>query len=88
MTKQSSLAVSPPPQQVSMTKQSSLAVSPSPPQASMTKQHAVGGEDLANFTLNNISMECQLHLTSELVECQLEFEDEFYILGGIQVGQV
>jgi len=45
---------------------------------------------LANFTISLVFLECQLHVTCELVECQLavRVEDEFCVLGDIQVGQV
>ena len=41
----------------------------------MVKPHAEGGEGLANFALNHISLECQLHVP------------KFCILEGIQMGQ-
>jgi len=45
---------------------------------------------LTNFAIDHVCLECQLHVTCELVECQLavRVEDEFCFLGGIQVGQV
>jgi len=44
---------------------------------------------LANFALDNVFLECQLHVTCEPVECQIESRtNEFCTLGGIQVGQV
>jgi len=50
----------------------------------MVKQCAVGGESLANFALDHVSLENQLRSTCEPGRA----EDEFCILGGIQVGQV
>ena len=50
----------------------------------MVKRCAVGGEGLANFALDHVSLECQLRFTCEPGRA----EDEFGILGGIQVGQV
>jgi len=53
----------------------SLAASPSPPGRSRwraVKRRAVGGEGLANFALDHVFLECQLHVTYEPVECQFE----------------
>jgi len=63
-----------------ITQKASLAASPSPPgqsQAHAAKKHAVGGEGLASFALDHVSLECQLHVTCELVEGQLELDDDF-----------
>ena len=40
--------------------------------AHTVKQCVVGGEDLANFALEQAFLECQLHDTFEPVECQIE----------------
>ena len=36
------------------------------------KRRAVGGEGLANFALDHVFLECQLHVTCEPVVCQFE----------------
>jgi len=53
----------------------SLAASPSPPGQSRgrtAKRRVVGGEGLANFALDHVFLECQLHVACEPVECQIE----------------
>ena len=53
----------------------SLAASPSPPGRSRgcaAKRRVVGGEGLANFALDHVFLECQLHVTCEPVVCQFE----------------
>ena len=44
----------------------------------------------ASKLYNHVFLECQLHVTCEPVECQLavRIEDEFSVLGDIQVGRV
>ena len=76
----------------------SLAASPSPPGRSRwraTKRRAVGGEGLANFALDHVFLECQLHVTCETGRVPVRVDDEFctlgarvLLLGGIQVGRV
>ena len=59
---------------------------PSPPgrlHGHTAKPHTEGGEGLANVALDQVSLECQLHVP---VKCQLQLhEDAFCTLGGIQV---
>ena len=59
----------------SISVQSSLAASPSLPgrsQGRTAERRPVGREGLANFALDHIFLECQLHVTCEPVECQFE----------------
>jgi len=62
---------------MSQNSQASVAASPSPPGRSRAKQRAVGGEGLANFALDHVFLECQLHVTCEPVECQIESRTSF-----------
>jgi len=67
--------------------EASLSASPSLPGRSRghaVKRRTVGGEGLANFALDHIFLEYQLHVTCVPVRV----EDEFCTLGGIQVGRV
>ena len=53
----------------------SLAASPSllgRSRGRAAKRRAVGREGLANFALDHVFLECQLHVTCEPVECQIE----------------
>jgi len=45
--------------------------------AHTVKQCVVGGEDLANFALEQASLGCLRHVASEPVECQLELRMSF-----------
>ena len=55
----------------------------------MVKWRVVGGEGLANFERDYVSLECQLCVTCEPVECwPVTVDDEFCSLGGIKVEPV
>ena len=52
----------------------------------MALPHEEGGEGLANFALNHVSLECQLHVPVDQCGVSVKVENEFSILGGILGG--